>query len=296
MRQKQRLKVIVLSSEGHLGSRIIMNKIQQMNCYEVCGIISAPTIQVSLKNLPKIKQKIEKLGWPLTIMLVWQAFIQYCAFAVSCLFKTNKKSLKGLGHFTGELPVHNCTDINDEQTLNFIRDHQPDLLISAYFPQILKKDVLASVPKGILNIHPGWLPSYKGAMSYFHVVEQGEKYAGVTVHWMDEGIDTGPILLRRSFPINNSMTQENVLVLTATIGSSLLKRIGLQLIKHGRVKPVTICPLEEESYFKMPTRKNFFNYIKTHRFFRIRDIWGVVFWRPLRHEVALSKKNSLRFK
>lgn len=78
---------------------------------------------------------------------------------------------------------------------------------------------------GVLNIHPGWLPAYRGAMAYFWVLHNGGECGGVSVHWIDEGIDTGEILERRSFPIAEHATQETVLMLTAVIGARLLRRV-----------------------------------------------------------------------
>ena len=84
-----------------------------------------------------------------------------------------------------------------------MRQCQPDVLVSAYFSQILKSEIIQLPRFGVLNIHPGWLPAYRGAMAYFWVLHNGSDPGGVSVHWIDEGIDTGEILERRFFRIRD---------------------------------------------------------------------------------------------
>ena len=77
---------------------------------------------------------------------------------------------------------------------------------------------------GVINIHPGWLPSYRGSLSYFWALKNGEDKAGVSIHWMDEGLDTGAIIDRKKFRIDKNATQQQVLVETALIAGRMLQR------------------------------------------------------------------------
>ena len=79
----------------------------------------------------------------------------------------------------------------------FMKSLQPDLIISCRYDYIFDADVIHMPKHGILNIHPGALPFYRGLFSPFHGLKNGEKRLGVTVHWIDEGIDTGNIIAIR---------------------------------------------------------------------------------------------------
>ena len=124
-----------------------------------------------------------------------------------------------------------------------------------------------------MNVHPGWLPAYKGAMTYLWVLRHGREKAGVTLHWIDEGIDTGEIIARRSFKLLPGMTQQNVLVETAVVGAGLLKDVGRKLALGD--DPGSIVP-EEDQYYPMPGEKEFHAYFSKRRFFRIRDLFASI--------------------
>jgi methionyl-tRNA formyltransferase len=164
-----------------------------------------------------------------------------------------------------------------------MRQHRPDLLVSAYFSQILKSEVIQLPRYGILNIHPGWLPAYRGAMAYFWVLHNDSDRGGVSVHWIDEGIDTGEILERRSFPIPLKATQETVLTLTAVIGTRLLRRVIRRLQNNLPASKVSMqADTAGADYYPMPGDREFSSYFEKRRFFRIRDVLGLIAFRGMR--------------
>ncbi|HEV8356796.1 MAG TPA: methionyl-tRNA formyltransferase [Gemmatimonadales bacterium] len=73
--------------------------------------------------------------------------------------------------------------------------------VSVNWPFRLRLETLAALPGGILNVHGGDLPRYRGNAPFAWAILQGEATAGFTVHLMDEGLDTGPIVLQRQVPI-----------------------------------------------------------------------------------------------
>jgi methionyl-tRNA formyltransferase len=102
------------------------------------------------------------------------------------------------------------------------------------------------------------------------------------VHWIDEGIDTGEILERRPFPIAQNATQETVLMLTAVIGARLLRRV-IRRLQGGQPAHTTIKEQAgSENYYPMPGDKEFASYFEQRRFFRIRDVLGLIAFRGLR--------------
>jgi methionyl-tRNA formyltransferase len=92
-------------------------------------------------------------------------------------------------------------NVNREVFQSKIRDFQIDLNVSMSFNQILKRPILDLAPKGFINCHAGALPFYRGRNVLNWVLINGEERFGVTVHHIDEGIDTGDIIEQRFAPI-----------------------------------------------------------------------------------------------
>lgn len=85
---------------------------------------------------------------------------------------------------------------------------EPEIAVLVQFRQVLSTEEI-NIPKYCINIHPSLLPKYRGHWAISRMLEDHEKETGVTVHYLDEGIDTGDILLQKTVPIHpedNEMT------------------------------------------------------------------------------------------
>jgi len=94
--------------------------------------------------------------------------------------------------------------------LEQVRSLNPDLIVTAGFMRILSKDFVREFRMKILNIHPSLLPAFPGIHSQRQAIEYGAKVSGCTVHFIDEGVDTGPILLQSIVKIEEGMTEEEL--------------------------------------------------------------------------------------
>ncbi len=270
-----KLRTIVLYSSGHLGSATCLNRMVHMPELEIVGVVKSKPLSLTGKTAKKVARHLEKIGWRFGWLLSWQQIIQVLGYAISLLLPVKRELILPawkISRLHG-FPVHRVTNINHDESIRIIRDLNPDIIISAYFNQIIADDVIALAKIGILNIHPGWLPAYRGVMAYFWVLKNGSDSAGVSVHWIDEGIDTGELVARRKFRINKGMTQQKVLILTAVIGSVLVRRIARKLLK-GETPAVIAVADESSGYYSMPGEKEFSEYFREKRFFRIRDLLG----------------------
>ena len=118
-----------------------------------------------------------------------------------------------------------------------IRDLQPDIIVVVAYGQILPKSIL-SIPKyGAINVHASLLPKYRGAAPIARAILNGEKVTGVTTMMMDEGMDTGDILLQREIPMGDEVTCEILQDRLASLGAQLLSET-LEKMKAGTIRPI----------------------------------------------------------
>jgi len=144
-------------------------------------------------------------------------------------------------------------DINSEESLNKIKEYKPDLLISIAGNQIFKKELINLAPMGCLNLHTSLLPKYRGLMPTFWVLKNKEAYTGVSVFFVDEGIDSGPIVIQKKIKINN-MSQQELIKVSKKIGIEAIKD-SIKMIMNDSVELIANDD-NEKTYFSFPTRKD----------------------------------------
>lgn len=143
--------------------------------------------------------------------------------------------------------------INSEKNLSILKSYNPDLLISILGNQIFKKPLIDMAPKGCINLHTALLPKYRGLMPTFWVLKNHERYTGVSVFFVDEGIDSGPIIVQEKVEIGNK-TQQQLIKETKQIGVNLILK-SIDLIATGELKLID-NPDSEKSYYSFPTRED----------------------------------------
>ncbi len=110
-----------------------------------------------------------------------------------------------------------------------------DLIVLAGFMRILSPDFVRKYPGKIMNIHPSLLPAFPGAHAHRDTLAYGAKISGCTVHFVDEGTDTGPIILQAAVEVKDDDTEE-------TLSARILEREhviypqAIQLFAEGRLK------------------------------------------------------------
>src|SRR5580704_2178941 len=104
----------------------------------------------------------------------------------------------------------------DRQVVAALNDHKVDLVCLAGYMRLLSPYFVASFPNRILNIHPSLLPSFPGLESQRQALEYGVKFAGCTVHFVDENLDAGPIVLQAIVEVKDDDTD-------ATLSERILK-------------------------------------------------------------------------
>ena len=101
-------------------------------------------------------------------------------------------------------------EIYDRQVIAALREHRVDLVCLAGFMRLLSSTFIREFPNRILNIHPSLLPAFPGLDAQHQALAHGVKIAGCTVHFVDEDLDAGPIILQASVPVLDDDTNETL--------------------------------------------------------------------------------------
>jgi methionyl-tRNA formyltransferase len=126
--------------------------------------------------------------------------------------------------------------IREPEAETALRDLEPEIGVVVAYGQILPRTVLDIPPRGLVNVHGSLLPRYRGAAPIQWAIARGEPTTGVTTMLIDEGLDSGPILLARSTPIGEDETAADLSPRLAQLGAELLIDT-LNGLRDGSVVP-----------------------------------------------------------
>lgn len=98
----------------------------------------------------------------------------------------------------------------EARAISILRDHGANTIALAGFMRMVKPGLLNAFPGRVLNIHPSLLPAFPGLAAWKQAVDYGAKVSGCTVHFVDAGMDTGPIILQKTVPVLDADTPEDL--------------------------------------------------------------------------------------
>lgn len=134
------------------------------------------------------------------------------------------------------IPYVTFKDVNTHEAIAYFKEKDCDLFVSMSFNQIFKRE-LASLPhKKTINCHAGKLPYYRGRNVLNWVLINDEREFGITLHYIDESIDTGDIIVQRCFPIEDSDDYQTLLNRCYVLCADILIE-GIKLIQFGKQEP-----------------------------------------------------------
>ncbi len=134
------------------------------------------------------------------------------------------------------VPVLQPPRVREADPIRQLRDLTPDVLAVVAYGQILPRELIDLAPHGAINVHGSLLPRYRGAAPIQWALANGDATTGVTTMQIDEGLDTGPMLLSRTLPIGPRETATELEPRLAQIGADLLLET-LAALEEGSLKP-----------------------------------------------------------
>ena len=165
------------------------------------------------------------------------------------------------------VPVIHTDDVNAPEHLAQLRALELDLIISIAAPQIFKGEILRLPKRGCINIHNSLLPRYQGMLPSFWVLANDEERTGTAVHYMNERIDAGEIILQEPVEIRADDTLHSLVYRTKiTLGPRLLLE-AISRIERGEVETLE-TDWSQATYYSFPDREAASRFRKLGRKFR----------------------------
>ena len=252
------MKVILLTQEDpfYLSKSIndFINLIVKNNQHELVSVIVSKASPFG-KNQSFLRKVLS------TYNIFGFTFFTFYSFKYlfSKLFKATVSKVVENNH----IPLWNLNNnINCEENILKIKKMKPDVIVIIAGNQIIKKEIL-QIPKfGVINAHSSLLPNYKGLMPTFWVLKNNEKYTGVTLYKLTEGIDDGPIISSQLIEITSEMSQSDLIVLCKDVANKLIVE-SLPLLS-------TSTSYEKNhggSYYSFPKRNDVIEFYKSGKKF-----------------------------
>jgi len=152
------------------------------------------------------------------------------------------------------IPVTTNSDVNSDSFRKHLKDKKVDFIVSISGTQFYGKKLRDQIPLGIVNCHGALLPKYRGLMPSFWTLANGEKFGGVSVHYVNEKIDDGPIIVQKKYSIIPNESLENLMLRSKKIAADAIIEC-VRLVENGNPKTIP-NPIEEMTHFSMPTKEH----------------------------------------
>lgn len=176
-----------------------------------------------------------------------------------------------------DIPLWQVHRLSDPQTLSTLAAYSADILCVACFSQRIPRVILNLPYLGCLNVHPSLLPANRGPVPLFWTFREGLQQTGVTIHMMNEGMDTGDILLQEAIEVPSGISYAELESQCATLGGELLARTVWDMYKGI----ATRVPQDEtrSSYHPFPSEEDFIVDVAQWNARRVYDfVYGVASW------------------
>ena len=263
------MRIVIFTSKDHYYSNFILKTLLQKGIFHnhQLFIFEQDSLIPGKSKLSGLIKYIKISGFR---YVFWQMLKQYVFFLKKqlALWQNNQNSL-----YYPYYLIRNTKYIIFRQTLNQIKKRpnveyfksiKPDLLISLYSKEIIPLEIIKLPKLGAINLHPALLPYNKGVSPTFWTLANGEKFTGVTLHFLDEGIDTGEIISQTKIPTIGFTTEHSLYLKCCMEGVILLEKFLEQPTAKTLVKKKRLVG----SYNSLPTKLAVEQFLKNgYRFF-----------------------------
>ena len=281
------MKIVILANDDIPYSGLLSYPVLKKFANEISGIFIQDRILDSNTTTLGLFNKVKKKSSLQFAIFYAREIINYkIAVLIRRIFHMNKHSNDcyietnaNLGKMFG-IPVFKIEgSINDEIWLNKINEIKPDLIICIRYAEILKNSLLTIPNGGVINFHPSLLPKYKGMAPIFQALLHNENEIGFSLHYIDEGIDTGKIIKRQKIKTEKNESVSHIAIRAHVVAGYELLSI-LNNLKKGDKKTEQIIQ-DNGNYFSWPEKKDVKKFMQSNKkYVEFRDFLSLVFYNP----------------
>lgn len=170
-----------------------------------------------------------------------------------------------------DIKVYQPTSVRKDETLELVKELNADMIVVVAYGKILPEEFINIPPKGVINVHGSLLPKYRGAAPIHYAIVNGEEKTGVTIMYIDKGLDSGDMILKRESKIEEEDTLEIMHDKLAKLGSEALVE-AMELLEKGEAKreaqnhdEATFCRTIEKDEAKIDwtkSMKDVYNFVR----------------------------------
>lgn len=256
------MKIFIITMDDPIYTRSFIEDIVKERHQDVVGMVVAEGDRL------KISKKKSKIEYLISLLLIMGVY-NFARNSVKTLYFKAKREASTILPFVSSpsilsvankygIPAWRIESPNDPAFLDKVRQESPDVIINQS-QSILKKELLEIPRIGVLNRHNALLPKNRGRLTPFWVLYKEEKRTGVSIHFVDEGIDSGEIIVQREFPITddddfNSVVKKNYEI------ASLAMLEALNKLEHNGKENLISNDDSKATYNGVPSLKDAFDF------------------------------------
>lgn len=171
----------------------------------------------------------------------------------------NEIELYDLCNING-IECYSNLSVNSDKAINIMSEQNIDLILVASFTEIIKENIINNIPnKSIINFHPSLLPKYRGPSPVRWVLINGEKYTGVTVHFLTKEIDAGDIILQEKIKIYDKDDCGSLLRKVANLSGKMANKI-IQIFLDNDYSKIIKQDINLGTYYGKPVGYDYINF------------------------------------
>jgi methionyl-tRNA formyltransferase len=191
------------------------------------------------------------------------------------------------------IPVWKVRQLSNPETIKTLTTYQPDMICVACFSKLIPRDVLDIPRLGCLNVHPSLLPANRGPEPLFWTFREGNEQTGVTIHLMDEGLDSGTMVAQETIEIPDGIGYSDLERMSAELGGKLLAKSVWELY-NGKARSVAQDETKS-SYHSFPSDDDFVVPVaEWHARHVYNFICGVASWGTPIHILIGNKSRQIK--
>ena len=272
------MRTVIFTSKNHILANAVIKQLFLEKSIKVIAIVESSIVYPGKSNIEALLFILKMSGFSYTLFQVAKfTFFRVAKNRYMLIPFKNENNILfpyQILALKKNIPIISIDNMNSDSFIRRLVKMKPDLFVSIFINQIFKSNLLSIPNKGTVNMHPAYLPSYRGLSPTFWSLAHNRKIIGVTIHEINnETIDTGRLLAQKKIPIKDSDTEYHLFWRCVLQGIPLLKEV-LQKISKGVKISKKINPSISESYYSLPT-KNAVKQFKQNRkkFIKFRELF-----------------------